>query len=74
MYRKYGAKLHYYDVNSLYPAAMLNNLPGQFLGMRYGLTTLANFFGFVKVEVTCTSATPVLPVKSNGKVVYPTGT
>ena len=37
---------------------------------------LNNFFGFVLVEVTCPKGTkrPMLPLKYEGKTIYPTGT
>ena len=30
-YKRYGEKVYYYDVNSLYPFAMLNDMPGRLL-------------------------------------------
>ena len=78
VYKAYGENVHYYDVNSLYPSAMLNPMP-------YNLVTpnlldlsnrsLDSFFGFVKAEIYCPSdmLRPVLPYHSNGKTIYPTG-
>jgi hypothetical protein len=78
VYKAYGENVHYYEVNSLYPSAMLNPMP-------YNLVTpnlldlsnrnLDSFFGFVKAEIYCPSdmLRPVLPYHSNGKTIYPTG-
>ena len=78
VYKAYGENVHYYDVNSLYPSAMMNPMP-------YDLVTpnlidlsnrsLDSFFGFVKAEIYCPTdmLRPVLPYHSNGKTIYPTG-
>lgn len=74
----YGENIHYYDVNSLYPSAMLNPIPYNLITPHLiDLTnrSLDSFFGFAKAEIYCPSdmLRPVLPYHSNGKTIYPTG-
>lgn len=78
VYKAYGENIHYYDVNSLYPSAMLNPMPYNLVTPNLlDLTTrsLDTFFGFVKAEIYCPTdmLRPVLPYHSNGKTIYPTG-
>jgi hypothetical protein len=78
VYQAYGVNVHYYDVNSLYPSAMLNPMPYDLVTTNLlDLTnrTLDSFFGFVKAEIYCPTdmLRPVLPYHSNGKTIYPTG-
>lgn len=78
IYKATGKNLHYIDVNSLYPYAMLNKIPLDFIRFIKDMSTfsLKDFFGFVKVEVTCPNnlARPVLPHKFRGKTIFPVGT
>lgn len=75
------AKLLYYlDVNSLYPFAMLNDMPLIPKDVikdevRLKLVNLDDIFGFVKVRVKCPKnlKRPVLPIKCEGKTIYTTG-
>ena len=75
------AKLLYYlDVNSLYPFAMLNDMPLIPTDIiieedKLKLIHLDDIFGFVKVIVKCPEnlKRPVLPIKYKGKTIYPTG-
>jgi|HubBroStandDraft_2_1064218.scaffolds.fasta_scaffold11044_2 hypothetical protein len=57
VYKAYGKKVYYYDVNSIYPYAMLNDMPYNILhnGKLINLSnrTLDSFFGFAKVKVVC---------------------
>ena len=48
--RNVGSDLFFYDVNSMYPFAMLKNLPNQYIGIRK-VGGLNRFFGFAKVTV-----------------------
>jgi hypothetical protein len=87
-YAMYAKDIHYYDVNSLYPFSMCKPMPFElirnfsFSKGGYEFTgeapyfNLNKFFGFLKVEVTCPKSikVPVLPVKYNGKTIFPTGT
>ena len=80
VYKAYGKKLYYYDINSLYPYAMLNPMPHEILndGERIDLTdrNLDSFFGFAYVRIFCplNMERPVLPFHEGGKTIYPTGT
>jgi DNA polymerase type B, organellar and viral len=78
VYKAYGKSLYYYDVNSLYPYAMLNPMPYNLIKYHTNMFNikLENFFGFIEVEVICPSnmLRPVLPFKFEGKTIYPTGT
>ena len=77
-YRMKAENIYYYDVNSLYPFAMLKPMPFELIRKikifenNFNLNT---FFGYLKVEVTCPKdiKTPLLPCKYNGKTIFPTG-
>jgi DNA polymerase type B, organellar and viral len=80
-YMKYGENLHHYDVNSLYPHAMLKPMPTQvkkFYSLMDGLN-LNDFFGFFLVEIECPTNIkyPFIPFRdpniNGGGVIYPTG-
>lgn len=77
VYKAQGVKMHYIDINSLYPAAMLNKIPFEFKGFVKDMSNidLSKFFGFVKVEVSCPDSVtrPILPLKFKGKTIFPTG-
>ena len=70
--------LHYIDVNSLYPHAMLSLMPLQLIEVIVNPVKLDlnNFFGFLRVEVTCPESCkrPMLPLRHEGKTIYPVGT
>jgi hypothetical protein len=76
-YTAYATNLKYYDVNSLYPLAMCKPMPYKLINHFKNMLNieLNNFFGFAKAEVTCpvNMERPILPVKHNGKTIYPTG-
>lgn len=77
-YKKQGKNLWYYDVNSMYSAQMLKDMPGKVIRTTYDPSEidLSTFFGFILVEVHCTKAVkvPVLPFRSEkGTVIYPRG-
>jgi len=78
VYKGFAKLVYYYDVNSLYPAAMLNPMPYNLIKIHNNMDNinLENFFGFIEVEVLCpiTMKRPVLPYHSNGKTIYPVGT
>ena len=80
VYKAYGENIHHYDVNSLYPFAMLNPMPYSLLndGKIIDLSnrSLETFFGFAYCRIFCPldMLRPVLPFHSNGKTIYPVGT
>ena len=65
-----------YDVNSLYPFALLQTMPvGD--GVYSTDPNISNWFGFIKVQVTCPSSVtkPILPFRrADGVVIHPVGT
>lgn len=77
-YIKYAENLYYSDVNSLYPYAMLNDMPVNIKARHLAFTSdfdLDQFFGFLQVEVTAPKdlTIPMLPFKFKGKTIFPTG-
>lgn len=80
-YKVEGENLFYYDVNSLYPYSMLNDMPLNHTGFISNITkdmlVKGDFFGFCLAEIECPKniKIPLLPyrIKGVGKVVYPTG-
>jgi hypothetical protein len=77
--RKYGENLHYYDVNSLYPFAMCNPMPLEYLGEFEGFNLDLNdpdTFGFIEAKITAPKGIeiPLLPLKYKGMTVHPNGT
>lgn len=79
VYKAYGKKIYYYDVNSLYPFAMLNPMPGNLVHPnKIDLTNrkLDSFFGYAEAIITCPDniLRPVLPYHHEGKTIYPIGT
>jgi hypothetical protein len=77
VYKAKGVNLKYIDVNSLYPLAMLNKMPFTNKGYISDMTNikLDDFFGFIKVEVTCPTSVlrPLLPYRINGRTIFPNG-
>jgi hypothetical protein len=79
IYKAYGRKLYYYDVNSLYPHVMKKPMPLNLI-KKYNKVecdnlNINNFFGFLEVEVITPSniLKPILPMKYKGKTIFPTG-
>ena len=81
-YKKYGENLFHYDVNSLYPHAMLNPMPTSIKKFYFNMKgiNLNDLFGFFLVEIECPKNIkyPFIPFRdpsiNNGGVFYPTGT
>lgn len=79
IYKCYGKNLYYYDINSLYPYAMLKDLPGELIRTYHQKDccniNLDKFFGFLSVTISCPSSVqiPVLPYRQNGRTIYPQG-
>ena len=79
VYKAYGKNIHHYDVNSLYPFAMLNPMPYDLVQnkiIKLNNRSLDNFFGYAKVNIICPldMLRPVLPFHKEGKTIYPVGT
>ena len=75
-YIKYGEGLKHYDVNSLYPKAMCNPMPLEFLGETIGSTVkLEDIFGFVEARITTPDNIPIplLPFKVENETLHPLG-
>lgn len=74
-YKGYGNDLHYYDVNSLYPHAMVKPMPLNLIKKHNKVSEINNFFGFVKCKVTTptNNLKPILPFKHSGNTIFPTG-
>ena len=73
-----GASATLYDVNSMYPWAMIQEQPIKLVGYKTGKNYIPNLncIGFVKcrVEVPHDIHIPVLPYRQAGKLIFPTGT
>lgn len=79
VYIAYGENIHDYDINSLYPFAMLNPMPYNLINPKLidlSNRTLDSFFGFAECIVNCPTSMlrPVLPYHHLGKTIYPVGT
>jgi hypothetical protein len=76
-YKHYGENLKHYDVNSLYPHAMKNPMPLNFLGVFLpGQLDWNNIFGFVEciIKTPKELKIPLLPFKdSDGLTIHPLG-
>jgi DNA polymerase type B, organellar and viral len=73
---KYGEGLKHYDVNSLYPKAMCNPMPLEFLGESLGSSVkLEDIFGFVEAKITTPEnlTIPLLPHKIDNETLHPLG-
>jgi hypothetical protein len=58
--KPFGKNLYYYDVNSLYPWAMKQVMPGQFVKTHYGKNiNINNFFGFIYAQIIVPKGTKV---------------
>jgi len=71
--------IYYYDVNSLYPFALMKPMPQELIRkikIFENDFNLDSFFGFLKVVVNSSKdiKLPLLPCKYNGKTIFPTGT
>lgn len=76
-YHFHGKNIKYYDINSLYPFAMLKDMPLQFLYTIDGyLMKLEDTFGFIEAIITCPKDIdiPLLLHNHEGKNIHPTGT
>lgn len=75
-YYKYGENLKHYDVNSLYPKAMCNPMPIEYLGEVEGTKVkLEDIFGFAEAQIVTPDNldVPLLPFKVNNETLHPVG-
>jgi hypothetical protein len=78
VYKPFGKDLFHYDVNSLYPAASLNSMPGNKCSYiedfeNKGLN-LDNLFGYFYCEVEAKyNYLGLLPVRTDKGLIMPTG-
>jgi hypothetical protein len=78
-YKAYGKNLHYYDVNSLYPHAMLNPMPLEIVKKHDDMSNLDfnKFFGFCLAEIRSPKSSyaniPLLPYKKENRTIFPVG-
>jgi len=73
---KYGENLKHYDVNSLYPKAMCNPMPIEFLEEIDGIDVkLEDVFGFAEAKITTPENLfiPLLPYKLENETLHPLG-
>lgn len=73
---KYGENLKHYDVNSLYPKAMCNPMPLQYLGESDGSQIkLEDAFGFAEARIITPEDIhiPLLPFKIDNETLHPLG-
>jgi hypothetical protein len=78
VYRPYGENLYYYDVNSLYPFAALNDMPGlnckkvNFHNPSNHITDLFGFF-YCKIESPLDLYLGLLPIRNKTGIMMPSG-
>jgi hypothetical protein len=78
-YKMKAENIYYYDVNSLYPFALMKPMPQELIRkikIFENDFNLDSFFDFLKVVVNSSKdiKLPLLPCKYNGKTIFPTGT
>lgn len=74
LFRYDRRRVNHYDVNSMYPAAMLEPVPVEYLGHTTRLPEDDNRIGFYLAEVHYPDVyLPVLPVLHQNRLFFPTG-
>ena len=78
VYKLYGENIYYYDVNSLYPEAMINPMPSKLITHHRNMESIlfSEFFGFCTAKIITPDnlEMPLLPLRlKNGTVIYPKG-
>lgn len=79
VYQRESSDLHYYDINSSYPAVMRESMPCDepiwWQGIPPDVFTRADseYVGFVEADVELDEYIPPLPVKRDSKLLFPTG-
>jgi hypothetical protein len=78
IYKAYGKNLYYYDVNSLYPHAMMKPMPHKVSYFIKDMSSikLEDFFGFCEAKITTPEniIRPLLPLRVNARTIFPVGT
>lgn len=72
-----NSEINYYDVNSLYPFAMLNYMPeGEGTWVNLDINSFNDFFGFVDITIESPSNIhiPILPYRFEDSLYFPKGT
>nr|QCS25166.1 hypothetical protein [Arthonia quintaria] len=78
VYKPTGSNLYYYDVNSLYPYASLNDMPGlectkiQFFKYKEKINNLFGFF-YCEIETTNNNYLGLLPYRTKKGIIFPQG-
>lgn len=75
VYRVQGYEAYYYDINSLYPYAICQDIPYEYLGFKFK-PDLDHFFGFIMAHIYIPKNVkiPLVGVKTpEGSLYYPTG-
>jgi len=77
VYRPYGENLYYYDVNSLYPYAALNDMPGLNCTKENFIEggNIDHLFGFFNcaIKAPLNGYLGLLPVRNSTGLIYPVG-
>jgi len=74
VYRHDPARLNKYDVNSLYPRAMLDPVPVEYLSASRRLTDRENEIGFYEADISYPDCyLPVLPMMIENRLFFPVG-
>lgn len=74
VYKSYGRNLYYYDINSLYPWAMTQDMPYNYLGISYN-AKLEDSFGFIyaSIYVPPELTYKPLPIRVDDTLATPSG-
>jgi hypothetical protein len=76
-YKCLGDKVYHYDINSLYPYAMLEDVPYKAIAKHDDLKGIkaSDFKGFVLAKVKCPQDIkhPIVAYKHDGRTIYPKG-
>ncbi len=78
VYKPYGEKLHYYDVNGLYPYVSLQDMPGtqcikkEFINKDVDIDNLFGFF-YCEIETNNNDYLGLLPVRDQSGLIFPLG-
>jgi hypothetical protein len=76
VYVNKATNMRLYDINSLYPAAMLRDMPTRYIGYVNQVEDIETFNGFVRVKIDIkeTEMRPLVPVRGPKGIEHPIGT